>query len=86
MVGSSMQGISSELFSFYSLILVLVDITIPCFAFFARRLIGLIEESKGTVAYGGDTDEQTRYIQPTLITDVTPDEKLMQVGVANFDI
>ena len=49
-----------------------------------RRVVGLIEGSKGTVAYGGDTDEQTRYIQPTLITDVTPDEKLMQVGVATL--
>ena len=52
----------------------------------SRRVVGLIEGSKGTVAYGGDTDEQTRYIQPTLITDVTPDEKLMQVGVANFNV
>ena len=42
----------------------------------------MLKGSKGTVAYGGTSDPQTRYIQPTLVTDVTPEDKLMQVGVA----
>ncbi len=46
--------------------------------------MGLIDGSKGTVAYGGDSDPQTKYIQPTIVTDVTPEDTLMQVGVASI--
>ena len=49
-----------------------------------RRLVGLLEGTKGTVVYGGDTDPQTRYFQPTVVTDVAPDDKLMEVGVASM--
>ena len=44
-----------------------------------RRIVGLLESTKGTVVCGGETDEDTRYIAPTVIVDVSPDEKIMQV-------
>ena len=36
------------------------------------------------MVYGGDKDPQTRYFQPTVVTDVAHDDKLMEVGVANM--
>ena len=30
------------------------------------------------MACGGETDEESRYIAPTLIEDVSPDDKIMQ--------
>ena len=30
------------------------------------------------MAYGGERDKETRYIAPTLITDVSPDDQVMQ--------
>ncbi len=41
-----------------------------------KRLMGLIPGS-GTVAIGGQGDEQQRYIAPTVLTDVPPDSKVM---------
>ena len=35
------------------------------------RLVGLLTRSEGNVAYGGDKSREEKYIQPTLITDVT---------------
>ena len=35
------------------------------------RLVGLLNRSEGNVAYGGDKSREDKYIQPTLITDVT---------------
>ena len=44
-----------------------------------RRMVGLLESTKGKVVCGGETDEATRYIAPTVIVDVSPNEKMMQV-------
>ena len=43
-----------------------------------RRVVGLMNSTSGTVASGGETDEESRYIAPTLIKDVSPDDKIMQ--------
>ncbi len=34
------------------------------------RLVRLLNQSRGNVAYGGDKSREDRYIQPTLVTDV----------------
>ncbi|CAD6582030.1 MAG: hypothetical protein ASARMPREDX12_000737 [Alectoria sarmentosa] len=34
------------------------------------RLVGLVNQSRGKVAYGGDKSREDRYIQPTLVTNV----------------
>lgn len=34
------------------------------------RLVGLLNQSRGNVAYGGDKSREDRYIQPTLVTNV----------------
>ncbi|XP_028390231.1 aldehyde dehydrogenase family 3 member A2 isoform X1 [Phyllostomus discolor] len=41
-----------------------------------KRLLSLLEGQK--IAFGGDTDEATRYIAPTILTDVDPETKVMQ--------
>ncbi|XP_041521058.1 aldehyde dehydrogenase family 3 member A2 isoform X1 [Microtus oregoni] len=41
-----------------------------------KRLQGLLEGQK--IAFGGETDEVTRYIAPTVLTDVDPNSKVMQ--------
>jgi aldehyde dehydrogenase (NAD+) len=41
-----------------------------------NRLSGLL--SSGTVAFGGKTDEAARRIEPTVLTDVSPDSPVMQ--------
>ena len=41
-----------------------------------RRLTSLLKES-GDVVAGGEVDEETRYIAPTLVRNVTPDSPLM---------
>lgn len=43
------------------------------------RLSALISEDK--VAYGGETDRADKYIAPTIMTDVTPDDAVMQEEV-----
>lgn len=40
--------------------------------------MGLMK-SGGTIAFGGESDESTRYISPTLITEVTTDDRIMKV-------
>ena len=45
-----------------------------------RRVVDLLNSTKGTIVCGGETDESTRYIAPTVITDVNPDDKIMQVS------
>jgi aldehyde dehydrogenase (NAD+) len=42
------------------------------------RLVGLLQASKGIVVFGGEVDSATRYISPTLITEVDPASPLMQ--------
>ncbi|XP_023591297.1 aldehyde dehydrogenase family 3 member A2 isoform X3 [Trichechus manatus latirostris] len=41
-----------------------------------KRIINLLEGQK--IAYGGETDEATCYIAPTVLTDVDPEAKVMQ--------
>ncbi|XP_049730582.1 aldehyde dehydrogenase family 3 member A2 isoform X3 [Elephas maximus indicus] len=41
-----------------------------------KRIKNLLEGQK--IAYGGETDEATRYIAPTILTDVSPEAKVMQ--------
>ncbi|KAM5306310.1 aldehyde dehydrogenase family 3 member A2 [Glossophaga mutica] len=41
-----------------------------------KRILSLLEGQK--IAFGGDTDEATRYIAPTILTDVDPETKVMQ--------
>ena len=36
-------------------------------------------ESGGTIVYGGKSDESSRYISPTLITDITMEDRIMKV-------
>ena len=39
-------------------------------------MIALIDKTK--VAIGGDYDESQRYIEPTILFNVTPEDKIMQ--------
>lgn len=41
-----------------------------------KRIQSLLEGQK--IAFGGETDEATRYIAPTVLTDVDPEAKVMQ--------
>ncbi|KAF5389876.1 hypothetical protein D9757_003571 [Collybiopsis confluens] len=41
------------------------------------RVSNLIKNTKGTIVFGGDTDEATKYIGPTVVKDVKPDDCLM---------
>ncbi|XP_006877494.1 PREDICTED: fatty aldehyde dehydrogenase [Chrysochloris asiatica] len=41
-----------------------------------KRIMNLLEGQK--IAYGGEADEATRYIAPTVLTDVNPETKVMQ--------
>ncbi|XP_030078065.1 aldehyde dehydrogenase family 3 member A2 [Microcaecilia unicolor] len=41
-----------------------------------KRLLGLLEGQK--IAHGGETDEATCFIAPTVLTDVNPESKIMQ--------
>lgn len=40
-----------------------------------ERITGLLKGTQGKVAYGGEQDKATKYIQPTVITDVTLEGK-----------
>lgn len=40
-----------------------------------ERVVGLLKETQGKVVYGGEQDKATKYIQPTVITDVTLEGK-----------
>lgn len=46
---------------------------------FNRRVAGLIDKSN--VAIGGDVDESNKFISPTVVTDVKPDDAIMQEEV-----
>lgn len=43
-----------------------------------ERLKGLIESSKSKVAYGGKYNKEKRWISPTILTNITGDEPIMQ--------
>ncbi|KAF8221246.1 NAD-aldehyde dehydrogenase [Tricholoma matsutake] len=42
-----------------------------------QRVKGLLDNTKGKVVLGGDTDEAAKYIAPTVVSDVHPDDSLM---------
>jgi aldehyde dehydrogenase (NAD+)/aldehyde dehydrogenase (NAD(P)+) len=41
------------------------------------RVNKLLKDSKGTIVFGGETKEETKYIAPTVLKDVQPDDSLM---------
>ncbi|KAI9070308.1 aldehyde dehydrogenase [Trametes sanguinea] len=43
----------------------------------AARIKRLIDETKGTIVFGGDVDIPDRYVGPTVVRDVKPDDVLM---------
>ncbi len=43
-----------------------------------HRLMGLIEADRDKVVTGGEGEEETRYIAPTILADVVPDAPVMQ--------
>ena len=47
------------------------------------RLKALLEGTKGNIFFGGEMSEEEKYIEPTIITDVKPDDKLMQEEVGH---
>ncbi|KAG6829108.1 hypothetical protein H0H92_005650 [Tricholoma furcatifolium] len=42
-----------------------------------KRINGLLQNTKGNVVIGGETDEATKYIAPTIVRDVNADDSLM---------
>ena len=45
------------------------------------RVKNLLDNTKGTVILGGDTDRETKYIAPTIVRNVGPDDSLMSERV-----
>lgn len=43
-----------------------------------NRLVKLLQATKGKVAVGGNSDLSDKYIEPTVVTDVSADDPLMQ--------
>jgi hypothetical protein len=46
-----------------------------------KRVKGLLDNSKGKVVFGGETDEATKFIAPTVVKDVAVDDSLMSEWV-----
>ncbi|SJK98417.1 related to aldehyde dehydrogenase [NAD(P)] [Armillaria ostoyae] len=44
-----------------------------------NRLSNLLMSTKGTIAFGGKLDEATKYIQPTVVRDVSFDDPLIEL-------
>jgi len=42
------------------------------------RVHNLLKDTKGTIVFGGETDEATKYIAPTVVKDVKGDDSLMK--------
>ena len=53
-------------------------------AYLCRRLVGALKATSGTVAYGGQNDENALYFSPTIVTDVSGDDKLMTVCIHGY--
>jgi len=45
------------------------------------RVKSLLEGTSGTVAVGGETDDKTKYISPTLLVDVQLSDSIMKEEV-----
>ena len=48
------------------------------------RIAGLLEKTKGTVVFGGEVDKDKKFIAPTVVKDVGPDDSLMSEWVIVF--
>ncbi|KAH9177751.1 NAD-aldehyde dehydrogenase [Lactarius sanguifluus] len=42
------------------------------------RIKGLLDRTEGQIVYGGSTNEETKFIEPTLVTGVNGDDSLMR--------
>jgi aldehyde dehydrogenase (NAD+)/aldehyde dehydrogenase (NAD(P)+) len=42
-----------------------------------KRVKGLLDNTKGKIVFGGETDEATKFIAPTVVKDVKTDDSLM---------
>ena len=42
------------------------------------RLNNMLQSTKGKILAGGDTDQADKYIAPTIVSGVSPDEPLMK--------
>lgn len=42
-----------------------------------KRIKGLLDDTKGEIAIGGETDPAQRYIAPTIVKNVSPEDALM---------
>lgn len=42
------------------------------------RIRKLLDSTRGTIVCGGKTDEENKFVEPTIVTDVTLDDPLMQ--------
>jgi len=51
-----------------------------CCVIISSRVHALLEDS-GNVVLGGESDRDDLYIAPTIITDVSPDDLIMQEEV-----
>lgn len=45
------------------------------------RIAGLLEKTKGEIVFGGEVDKDTKFISPTVVKDVGPDDSLMSEWV-----
>ena len=41
------------------------------------RVKKLLDNTKGTIVLGGDTDRETKYVAPTIVRNVSSDDSLM---------
>lgn len=49
------------------------------------RVSTLLKNTKGTIVLGGETDEETKYVSPTVVKDVKPDDSLMsELRISNY--
>nr|VWO99665.1 Probable 3-oxoacyl-[acyl-carrier-protein] reductase oxidoreductase (EC [Ganoderma boninense] len=51
-----------------------------------RRIKNLIDNTKGTIVFGGDADVQSKYIAPTLVKDVQGEDSLMSQYVFHVEL
>ena len=42
-----------------------------------ERVVRLLQNTKGNVVLGGEVDKDTKFIAPTIVKDVGPDDSLM---------
>lgn len=51
------------------------------------RLTGLLANTKGKIVFGGEVDHEKKFIAPTVVKDVGPDDSLMSEYVfVHFEV